>query len=69
MNAWSNIECPPDDPEIKLIDQLEKSLDFERVKQERAHVIGILAPQLKPKELKNLVLSGLAILKNFCISS
>ena len=24
MNAWSNIEVSPEDPEIKLIDQFEK---------------------------------------------
>lgn len=26
MNAWSNIECAPDDPEIRKIDQMEKDL-------------------------------------------
>ena len=42
MNAWSNIEVSTDDPEIKLIDQIEKTLELipSNVQQIRKLITG-----------------------------
>ena len=43
MNAWSNIEVSTDDPEIKLIDQIEKTLELipSNVQQIRKLITGL----------------------------